>query len=96
MTCGRPGSRAGDTSSSGDPRAWEELGWRSQNWTFWPMQPRETRPMLQDPGGQVGGQGPRCPPHSDLLHIAPRKEGPSWPCSRPFHQPDESVGEEKI
>lgn len=56
------------------PRAWVRPGWRSQNWTFWPMQPREMRPMLQDPGRQVGGQGPRPLPHSDLLHIVSGEE----------------------
>lgn len=91
MTQGRPGPRGG---CSDDPQTHPEpgLGWRPQDWTFWLMQLRDTRP----PASRAWLPGRRkdriLGPHSDLLHIVSREEAllamqPAFPPARGiFHE----------
>lgn len=80
MTWGMPGPWGG---CSGDPQTqtqglgWAGLGWRPQDWTFWLMWPRKTRPSPAGPGSLAGRQAGRRPnpgPLSDLLHVVSWEE----------------------
>lgn len=64
MTWGRPGPGGGCNGDPPDPGpglSWAGLGWRPQDSTLWPRQPRKARPPLAGPGPPVGQAGEQTP-----------------------------------